>query len=417
MPNSNRAPAFWSPTVWVGVATGTYYVSQWAAIGLVAKLGNPNTVGIYALAIAIATPIVVISQMQLRQVLVTATTPQARFTTFLRTRAWLAFLAMFVTLLVAGVFRSDIHFVSIVFLVAAIRGVEGIGDISHGQLQRNGRLSEASRLLVTRTAVGFGVFALIYKVAHSLEFALLAQFVVSAALVNFIEVPRARQCEPSTHSTLADGVIRLVGRSWPLSLAAAITAVSTQLPRYILDVSHGVNAVALFSIAAIPAAIPMVFQAAVSQAILRRLAEKFSSRDNHGFNALVTKVVSLNLVVGLAVLTTMIFAGEQVLTLLASDDYVVAASTSSLLSVYFVLGAFGLWGSYFLVVGQEFAYQLWAALGMLAAQLLLGLILIPKYGLEGAALTECGKQIAAIALLTLFARVSNRRRSAGLNGK
>ena len=63
---------FLTPTkvnfIWMMLANGIYALCQWGMLVILAKLGNPEIVGQFALASAIITPVIMITNMQLRSV-------------------------------------------------------------------------------------------------------------------------------------------------------------------------------------------------------------------------------------------------------------------------------------------------------------------------------------------------------------
>lgn len=404
----------WQPAFWPAVASGVYYIAQWAMLSIVAKYDSITVLGTYALALAVVTPILLVAQMQLRQVVVTDATRGTSFGAYLVTRAIFVVLAIFAVAVISITIRWDSAFAMVAVLLAMAKGIEAIGDLAHGSLQRDGRLSLASKLLIVRVLLGLGGFWWSYDRSLALTDALWTYICISLLYVSLLEIPLAsKHAGPAAAGGKAvwQSVARIVRRTWILSVVAGLVAVSTQVPRYFLEALSGSEAVALFSIAAVPAAIPLVLQTSISQGLLRRLTELHHG-DPKGFDWLVRRITAANAVIGGIVLLVLWAFGDAVLAFLSSEQYIAAQSTAVLLAVYFLLGTIALRSSYIVVVSQSFGLQLWNMLGTLAVQVALAAILVPRYGIEGAALAECGKQLAAVLLLVFLARrVSNSTRA------
>src|ERR1700675_4948304 len=68
---------------WTFVGNVIYSGSQWSMLVLLAKIGNPEMVGQYGLALAIAGPVLALSSLQLRAVLTTDVREQIHFGEYL----------------------------------------------------------------------------------------------------------------------------------------------------------------------------------------------------------------------------------------------------------------------------------------------------------------------------------------------
>ena len=81
---------------WTLVGNIVYSACQWGILVILAKLGNPEMVGQYGLAIAIATPVLALSSLQLRQVLTTDVKETVAFGEYLGFRLITTVLSLFV---------------------------------------------------------------------------------------------------------------------------------------------------------------------------------------------------------------------------------------------------------------------------------------------------------------------------------
>ncbi len=83
-----------------------YSACQWGIVVVLAKLGSPVLVGEYALGVAIATPVIALSQLQLRPVIASDVHEKYRFGDYLGFRLMATLLASLIVVAIALVVRS-----------------------------------------------------------------------------------------------------------------------------------------------------------------------------------------------------------------------------------------------------------------------------------------------------------------------
>jgi O-antigen/teichoic acid export membrane protein len=79
---------------WTLASNISYAACQWGVIVCLAKLGSPEIVGRFGLGLAIASPVIVLTQLQLRSVLVTDSKQAFRFGEYLALRLILTMVAL-----------------------------------------------------------------------------------------------------------------------------------------------------------------------------------------------------------------------------------------------------------------------------------------------------------------------------------
>src|ERR1035441_4592676 len=82
--------------MWTGFGNGVYLACQYATLMVLAKLGNPTLVGQFSLGLAITAPVIIFSQMQLRQMQVTDVKGEYLFADYFCSRLIFSALALMV---------------------------------------------------------------------------------------------------------------------------------------------------------------------------------------------------------------------------------------------------------------------------------------------------------------------------------
>ncbi len=119
---------------------------QALAVVWIAKTSTSESLGQYAVALAVVSPVLLFARMQLRFLL--ASQPGAEFGVYLRSRLMASgACALLVAAVAAGTLAAG-HAV-VIALVAASRAVEDVGDLLYGLRQRDGRWNRiaASQML------------------------------------------------------------------------------------------------------------------------------------------------------------------------------------------------------------------------------------------------------------------------------
>ena len=85
--------------IWTLIGNLFYAASQWVVLILLAKLTNPQEVGLFSLGLALITPLFMLTNLQLRSVLATDAQRQYPFSIYLGT-------SFFTTIIIAPHFKN-----------------------------------------------------------------------------------------------------------------------------------------------------------------------------------------------------------------------------------------------------------------------------------------------------------------------
>jgi len=361
-----------------------YAACQWGTIAGLAKLGEPVGVGDLGLALAVATPVVMVTGFGLRAVQATDVLRRYTFAEYLHLR--LAANVVAAALIAAAVAWGFVEPAATAILVpiGVAKIAEATSETCYGLAQRHDRMHFVAVSRVTRGALG--LVALLATVAGGATIAAGA-WALAAAWTGFlllIDLPAAGVLEPVFVRPRADAVWRLARESAPLGGVNGVYAAGQSVPRYLLDLSHGAAAVGYFT--ALAAVTPALSQlaSAVCHAAAPRLGWN-AVGDGRRYRALVLRLLAALGGFGLVLVVGAALAGRPLLTLAYSAGY---AAHHGAFVVVVAAGAVN-------VVNQVFYFAL-VATRRLPAQLALeclglgvvvtaGLVLIPRFGIGGAA--------------------------------
>src|SRR5437016_3799520 len=125
--------------LWTSGGTVLYAGCNWAMLSAIAKLGTPEMVGEFALALALSYPVLMLAQMNLRAVVATDARGEHHFRDYRALRIGATLLGILV-LAAIGAIRYKRGVAALIVLVAIGQGIEGISDIYYGLMQQHERM-------------------------------------------------------------------------------------------------------------------------------------------------------------------------------------------------------------------------------------------------------------------------------------
>src|SRR5690554_6011534 len=173
---------------WTFVGNSIYAACQWALVIVLAHMAGPQGVGQFALALAVAAPVMLLCNLSLRQVQVTDAHETSPFADYLSIRAATSVLGL---LIIAGIgiFHYGGQTAAVIVAVGVSKAFESLSDIFYGLEQRNERLDLVSRSLVLRGVLGFVALIAGYFFTDSVSGGVVAMAAVWGAVWWLYDVP------------------------------------------------------------------------------------------------------------------------------------------------------------------------------------------------------------------------------------
>lgn len=301
--------------------------SMWLALIVLAKLSDPATVGIYALAQAICVSIAEVARLGLRESLASDTQGTYRFGSYLALRL-LATVVALALMLAIGLLQTNAPAVLFVVLLYALtRCLELVSDMIHGLFQAHERMDRIGWSLCLLGPLSLVLLSVGYWATGSLLVAVLGQLVAQAVVLAFYDLPMGQRLARTTpeHRLLPiwDGraLASLAWQALPLALATILVMVAIYLPRLAVERSMGLAALGVFAALTALAMAPSRLVASMGIAASVRLAQHHAAGDTAGFLALLGRLVLP--VASLGALGVVVAAGfgDAILRSVYSADY------------------------------------------------------------------------------------------------
>jgi O-antigen/teichoic acid export membrane protein len=387
---------------WMLAGNLLYGLSQWAQLIALAKIGNMDMVGTFALALAICLPVLMFSSLSLRSLQVTDYQRNHRLLEYATLRLLtLGFSLLFIVIfeLVAG---NRTAVVAATALISAAKSVEYISDILYGSLQRQEDMSGIAISMTLRAILSVSSLSLGVYFTHSLAWGAACMLFSSSLVLLGYDVPKAlkvgnvtirgvsREVSAYSHELIAGGghkrLSKLAATGLPMGLVLMMVSLNLNIPRYFIQQRLGTHELAIFSAIATLLTAGGVVTNAMGQAAAPRLAKCFAHRDRKGFAVLLTALVVASLGLGGLGFTGSVLFGKQAMALIYRPEY----NTRQDVLVW-LMGASGFFylGStlgYAVTAVRCFAPQLPLFAGAAVTTAISCMALVPSQGLRGVAI-------------------------------
>jgi O-antigen/teichoic acid export membrane protein len=222
-------------------------------------------------------------------------------------------------------------------------------------------------------------------------------------------------CEPAPQRTRREAAARQFSIFWvalPLSSVMLLNSLATNMPRYFIEHHIGTRELGIFSAAASLVSVGNTLINAVGQTVTPRLAKLFAWEGRDAFASFSLRLLGFGAGLGLCAVACAATLGRWVLALMFRAEY---AEHAGLLTALMVAGAIGYLASllgYAVTAARSFRAQMPLFVVVTIATLIASALLIPAYGLAGAAIASgisSAVQLAGLAIL--FLRLTARNRS------
>jgi O-antigen/teichoic acid export membrane protein len=392
--------------VWTFAGNGVYAVGQWAILSLLAKLGSREMLGEYALALAITSPVLMLSHLNLRAVLATDIGEKQTFGDYLTVRLAATLLGLF-AIAVIGWSTAGFAPMAIVIVAAGVaQSAENVSDIYYGAMQRRERMDSIAQSMMARAVVSVAAMGIVLAATRSMVAAVIA--LAGARLAVLLVYDRRvgsageRLARSGTKAQLA-----ILRAALPLGVVLMLASLNTNLPRYEIERRLGTSALGAFAAVASFMTAGNTVVNALGQAATPRLARYFAEFSRTDFLRLTLQLVALALALGAAGVVVAAAIGAPILRILYRPEY---AQHASLLTEVmaaaipaYVAGILG----YVITSVRAFDAQAPLLCAVVAACGITAWLAIPKFGLAGAPMALaaaacvqiCGEAIILICAL------------------
>nr|WP_239635604.1 oligosaccharide flippase family protein [Paenibacillus sp. H1-7] len=376
---------------WAFFGNAIYAATQWLLLIFMTKIGNIEMVGTYSFALAFTTPIILFLSFQLRNVYLT--TNEYKFNEFLFTRVVSMIFGSVLIFLLAKYLSYEQNILIIIMLITFSKCIECISDIYHGLLQKSERMDVISVSKCLKGIIGLVFFGITLYISNSLILGTAIMSLIWVIILVAYDIPKANSKVKEEFLRFSfQRVKRIVLISYPLGIVTTLDALNANIPRYFIQNLSGQDELGYYSGIVYLMVVGSTVIAAVGQALAPRLSVYFNN-DAEKFKAFCKRIVIIGSIFGVIFLCLSITFGKILLKIVYTEDflkyydvYIWIMVTSSIWYIASLL-------TYIITAAKFFKIQVPLFLLMLLCTFICSILLIPKYGVIGAAWSFCAGNV------------------------
>jgi O-antigen/teichoic acid export membrane protein len=312
---------------WVVAGNAVYAFCQWGMIIALTKFGNSFMVGQFSLGLAVVTPVLVLSNLNLRAVQATDALRQFRFAEYLRLRlaSTLAGLAVIAVIVHFGAYGN--RTAAVILALALVKAIETLSDIHYGLFQLNDRLDQTGWSMILRGALAVTALSAGLCFTHSVFWGCIWVAVAWLVTLFVFDVRRGRrvvactECHWETEPAARPPKIQLLFLALPLGIVTTIAAITLHMPRYFVYAHMGEHELGIFSALAYATASLTLVGDSLATSAVPRLARLYAGGKLAEYRTLLFQLVAIGCAIGLAGLAMVHYLGARLLTIFYNADY------------------------------------------------------------------------------------------------
>jgi O-antigen/teichoic acid export membrane protein len=386
---------------WTFVGNVINSACQWGTLVLLAKLGNPEMVGQYGLALAVAAPVLALSSLQLRAVLTTDVHEKIHFGEYLGFRLLTTVLSL---LVIAGIsFHYRWQSMVVILIIGIAQALETVSDMYWARMQLYDHMDRIAKSMIARGVLGLAAMTAGVYLTRSVVWGAVGLMLARAVVVVGYDIRQRTHLTPNRvvgarvpeipfeweAGVLAPRLTwtiqgELLRTSITLGVIAMLVSLLPNIPRYFIVGSLGERSLGIFTATAFLVSTGNLFITAMGTAAFVRLAKHYAAGDVPGFKRLLWQLLGIVALLGLAGVGVAVLLGHLLLTLLYRPEY---AEHTDLLIAMMGAGVFSYIGTMLgtaVTSARFFKAQIPVLATAVGAAALASLLLIRSHGLLGA---------------------------------
>jgi len=323
---------------WVLVGNMVYAACQWGMIIALAKLGDSLMVGQFSLGLAVATPVLMFSNIDLRAVQATDVRRNYRFAEYLRLRVVMTIAALAVIAGIVWLGRYDPRTTAVILAVALAKGVETLSDIHYGLFQLNDRLDQIGRSMMLRGVLSVVALTVALHLTHEVVWACIWLALAWLGALLLFDVRRGRHLRATTEQSVEPAPPPGLERAWtlvclalPLGIVTTIATINLHMPRYFIHARLGDHQLGIFSAMAYATVAMTLVGDSLANSAIPRMSRLYAAGKNAEFRRLLLSLLAIGAVIGLSGLSVAWGISPWLLSVVYSPEYAVHAHVFVLL--------------------------------------------------------------------------------------
>ncbi len=376
-------------------------------------------VGQFALGLAITAPLVMLCNLSLRHVQATDTRKEFSFGNYLSLRLYstLLFLALLIVILFFS--RYPYSTAAIVAGIGLAKALESISDLFFGLMQQQERMDLIARSMIFKGPLSLFMIGTGLFYTGDIRWGVLGLIVSHALLLVFYDIPNGvllvgggGRMHWKTIRPMGSPILlgKIAWLALPLSAAQMLISLNANVPRYFVEKFSGEYLLGIFAAQASLLLAGNQIVNALGQSCIPRLSYYYASNQRFAYKRLLVQLCGVGLALGLLGWIAAILMGRFFLTVLFSADYSNHVEVLQWIMLGSAASFVGSFLGYGITATRQFSSFLIPYLALLVFIISVSWLLIPRWGIVGAAWVQ-GLSGIGYCLVPLFIFATIRRKN------
>ena len=302
------------------------------------KIGQLVMVGQFSLGLAIATPVLMFTNLHLRAVQATDARRLYSFAEYLQLRTFMTLVAIAVIAGIACFENYERQTAMVILAVALAKGIETLSDIHYGLFQLNDRLDQTGTSMMLRGAFSVVALSAGLYLTRDIFWACVGLALVWLAALLLFDFRRGRRfvafsekCARSSSwksfwrpENRAKGFRRqwnLMRLALPLGIVTTMASINLNMPRYFIEARMGVHQLGIFSALAYATVAITLVSDSLGHCAIPRMSRLYAAGKLAEFRSVLLQLSGIGGALGLAGLAVAKIMGTRLLTIFYSPEY------------------------------------------------------------------------------------------------
>lgn len=375
--------------------------SQWLILIFISHFSDNQAVGAYTYALALVTPVFMLTNLQLRPIVVAEFNLNSNFNykSYFALRFYSIFLAILASFLLSFLSTSNVW--KVVLLLGCIKALESISDIIYAYYNAQGETKLISLSLAIKSLSLILIFGSLLYFYNLLNIGLIGIILIYVLILLVVDFRNIGLNKKYFYLNIVD-FKNIIILALPLGISVMLVALQSNIPRFFLEKFFNLETVGVFSVFYYFIIVGGIVINSICQFISPKFSILFKENKMHELNKLTIQAWGMAAFLGVSGLIVSITLGDFFVNILYGSHYLFWID---ILNIIMFAGLF----TYLSVVNG----YLMTSLGLIKIQLPLFLFLtiftlvlcwtlIPAYGLLGAAWATVASSAAQFILSTLI---------------
>lgn len=397
---------------WTFIGNLIYSGCQWGMLVVLAKLGNPEMVGTFTLGLAVTAPVMMFSNLQLRDIQTTDAKNHYLFNDYLGLRLITTGLALPIILWITLATGYKGETAIVIILIGFAKGLESISDVFYGLLQKHEKMDRMAVSVMMKGPLSLLMLSIGTYISGSIVWGVVGLVIAWACILLIWDIPSYRwlinkftsegeipdslEGKTATPRWQLGTIRRLIWLSLPLGLVMMLISLNANIPRYFLEQSLGKKELGVFAALAYLIVAGNMVVSALGSAARPRLAKYYAGGNVSAYQKLLLQLVAIACLLGLSGILVAWVAGGQILTIVYQPEY---AKYTELLIWLMVTAGIGYVSSFLgegMTAARYFRTQIPLFIIVTSTSAIASCWFIPRNGLKGAAIALMIAEIVRI---------------------